>query len=195
MSTKKETEEKPKKKGKGLLIKLLMGVVLIGSGGGGAYALVATGLIGGGKHAKEDNMPKLVRKGEEDPYAPPPAKGKETATAMVHGDGGSEYRTAYYSFPEEFTSNLRNSDGLVQLSLAASTRYDGRVLMWLQEHELAIQSRLLVEIADTDEEAIYTPEGKERLQKRLAAAINDVLKEKEGFGGVEDVHFRSFIVQ
>lgn len=193
MSDKKDTEEKPKK-GKGLLLKLLIGIVLIGSGGGGAYALVATGMIGG-EHAEEDNSPKLVRKGEEDPYAPPPAKGEEGGAAMVHGEGGSEYRTAYYTFPEEFTSNLRNSDGLVQLSLAASTRYDGRVLMWLAEHELAIQSRLLVEIADTDEEAVYSPEGKARLQKRLTGAINDVLKEKEGFGGVEDVHFRSFIVQ
>jgi flagellar FliL protein len=193
MSTKKDTEDKPKK-GKGLLLKLVLGTILVGAGGGGAYALVATGVIGG-EHAKEDNTPKLVRKGEEDPYAPPPAKGEEGAATMVHGEGGSEYRTAYYTFPEEFTSNLRNSDGLVQLSLAASTRYDGRVLMWLDEHKLAIQSRLLVEIADTDEEAVYSPEGKERLQKRLTAAINDVLKEQEGFGGVEAVHFRSFIVQ
>ena len=38
-------------------------------------------------------------------------------------------------------------------------------------------------------------EGKERLQARLAAAINRVLEENEGFGGVDAVHFRSFLVQ
>ena len=192
--SKKETEVQPKKKGKGLLFKLVMGLVLIGAGGGGAYALVASGMIGEAD-AKEGDTPKLVRKGQEDPYAPPAAKGEEEAAQIVHGEGGSEYRIAYYSFPEEFTSNLRNSDGMVQLSLAASTRYDGRVLMWLDEHQLAIRSRLLVEIADTDEESIYTPEGKARLQKRLTAAINDVLTTNEGFGGVDNVHFRSFIVQ
>ena len=193
--SKKPTEDQPKKKkGKGLLFKLVMGLVLIGAGGGGAYALVASGMIGEAD-AKEGDTPKLVRKGQEDPYAPPAAKGEEEAAQIVHGEGGSEYRIAYYSFPEEFTSNLRNSDGMVQLSLAASTRYDGRVLMWLDEHQLAIRSRLLVEIADTDEESIYTPEGKARLQKRLTAAINDVLTTNEGFGGVDNVHVRSFIVQ
>ena len=191
--SKKEPGDKPKK-GKGLMLKLMLGVVLIGAGGGGAYALFASGLIGAA-HATEDNRPHLVRKGEEDPYAPPPAKGEEEGAEPVYGDGGSEYRIAYYSFPEEFTSNLRNSDGMVQLSLAASTRYDGRVLMWLDEHQLAIRSRLLVEIANTEEADVLSPEGKARLQKRLTAAINAVLEANEGFGGVDNVHFRSFIVQ
>ena len=191
--SKKDTGDKPNK-GKGLMLKLLAGLVLIGAGGGGAYALFATGLVGAA-HATEDQRPQLVRKGDEDPYAPPPAKGEEEGAEAVHGDGGSEYRIAYYSFPEEFTSNLRNSDGMVQLSLAASTRYDGRVLMWLNEHQLAIRSRLLVEIADTDEVDVLSPAGKAKLQKRLTAAINDVLETNEGFGGVDNVHFRSFIVQ
>jgi flagellar FliL protein len=193
MSSKKDSGENVKKKGKGLMFKLLLGVVLIGAGGGGAYALVSSGMISA-ESAKKDDKPKLVRKGEEDPYAPH-AEGEEEGAEMVHGEGGSEYRIAYYGFPEDFTSNLRNSDGMVQMSLAASTRYDGRVLMWLDEHQLAIRSRLLVEIADTDEEAVYSPEGKARLQKRLTAAINDVLETNEGFGGVDNVHFRSFIVQ
>ena len=67
--------------------------------------------------------------------------------------------------------------------------------MWLDEHQLAIRSRLLVEIADTDEADVLSPEGKAKLQKRLTAAINDVLETSEGFGGVDNVHFRSFIVQ
>ena len=191
--SKKETADKPKK-GKGLVLKLLLGLVLVGAGGGGAYAMFASGMIGGA-HVKEDNRPQLVRKGEEDPYAPPAGKGEEEGAEPVYGEGGSEYRIAYYSFPEEFTSNLRNSEGMVQLSLAASTRYDGRVLMWLDEHQLAIRSRLLVEIADTDEADVLSPEGKAKLQKRLTAAINDVLETSEGFGGVDNVHFRSFIVQ
>jgi flagellar FliL protein len=192
MST-KDTADKPKK-GKGLMLKLALGLVLVGAGGGGAYAMLASGLLGE-SHAKDDDRPRLVRKGDEDPYAPPAGKGEEDGGEPVHGEGGSEYRIAYYSFPEEFTSNLRNSDGMVQLSLAASTRYDGRVLMWLEEHQLAIRSRLLVEIADTDEADVLTPEGKAKLQKRLTAAINDVLETNEGFGGVDNVHFRSFIVQ
>lgn len=191
--SKKYTDDKPKK-GKGLMFKLGLGLVLVGAGGGGAYAVLASGLVGEAQ-ATGDNRPKLVRKGDEDPYARPPGKGEKESAEVVHGEGGSEYRIAYYSFPEDFTSNLRHSEAMVQLSLAASTRYDGRVLMWLAEHQLAVRSRLLVEIADTDEVDVLSPEGKAKLQKRLTAAINDVLETNEGFGGVDNVHFRSFIVQ
>jgi len=67
--------------------------------------------------------------------------------------------------------------------------------MWLKKHELAIRSAMLAVIADTPEEEVYTVEGKQRLQKRLAGAINRVLHETEGFGGIDAVYFRAFIVQ
>ncbi|HMO67727.1 MAG TPA: flagellar basal body-associated FliL family protein [Novosphingobium sp.] len=196
MSDKPDKDAKPKG-GKGLLVKAVLGIVLLGAGGGGVFGLMAAGILPGGSHAaKEDNNPKLVRKGEKDPFAPPPAADKDKgAPADVDGEGGSEYRVSYYSFTEEFTSNLKNSESLVQLSLACSTRRDGRVLMWLKKHELAIRSAMLTVIADTPEEEVYTVEGKDRLQQRLTAAINKVLTETEGFGGVDAVYFRAFIIQ
>ena len=139
---------------------------------------------GGGEHAKkEDNTPKLVKKGEEDPYAPKgeAKEGEGEAHADVDGDGGSEYKTSYYNFTEDFTSNLKNSPSLVQISLACSTHRDGRVLLWLRKHELAIRSEILVVLADTPEEDAFTPAGKQHLQKRLTGAINKVLTETEGF--------------
>ena len=41
----------------------------------------------------------------------------------------------------------------------------------------------------------FTSNGKQLLQRRLAKAINDTLKEKEGFGGVGNVYFTNFVVQ
>ena len=93
------------------------------------------------------------------------------------------------------TSNLQNSDSFVQIGLAASTRRDGRVLIWLKKHELAVRSQLLIELGNTDEDDIRTPDGKLRLQKRMTNAINTVLTQREGFGGVDAVYFRSFLVQ
>lgn len=192
----KSAKEGKNKKAKGKLGVILGAAGLLGVGGGGMFALVQTGVIGGGHAAaKEDNSPRLVRKGEEDPYAPVSDKKEEGGPAEVEGEGGDEYRTAYFTFAEEFTSNLRGSDALVQLSLAASTRRDGRVLMWLKKHELAIRSQLLAILADTPEEDVYTLAGKDHLQKRMTAAINKVLTQKEGFGGVDAVYFRNFIVQ
>ncbi len=200
MSDKKDKEAKAKK-GKGFIVKALGAVVLIAAGGGGTFALVQSGMIGGGeaeKAKKEDNTPKLVRKGEEDPYAPKAEGGKEgegAGTAEVEGEGGSQYKTSYYNFTEDFTSNLKNSSALVQISLACSTHRDGRVLQWLKKHELAIRSEILVVLADTPEEDAFVPEGKQRLQKRLTGAINKVLTQTEGFGGVDEVYFKSFLVQ
>jgi flagellar FliL protein len=183
-----------KKKG-GLVVKLVGGMVLLAAGGGGVLGAMAAGLIPGAAHAEEeDSAPKLVKKGEEDPFAIP-VEGEEKAAAYVPGEEGSEYRTVYYTFEGEFTSNLRDSPALVQMSLAASTQRDGRVLMWLTEHELAIRSQLLIDLADTNEGEFMSPEGKDRLQKRMVASINRVLTEEEGFGGIDKVYFRSLIVQ
>ena len=171
---------------------------MAGMGGGATYGLYAAGVIGAHEEAKVDHRPKLVRKGESDPYAPPPAADAKEAGGddeEEDGSGGSPYRIAYYSFADEFTSNLKESDGLVQLSLAASTRRDGRVLRRLARHELAIRSAVLVVLADTPEPGIDTIAGKARLQKRLTAAINEVLTRNEGFGGVDAVYFKSFLVQ
>jgi flagellar protein FliL len=188
-------EKKPKGKGKGMMVKAGGALALLGVGGGGVFGLMQAGMIGGHAEAKEDNSPKLIRKGETDPYALKKEGEEEGGAEPVYGEGGSAYRTAYYTFDGEFTSNLKGSDSLIQLSLAASTRRDGRVLMWMKEHELAIRSALLTVLADTSEEEVTTIDGKERLQKRLTASINTILTAEEGFGGIDGVFFRSFIIQ
>lgn len=188
----------PAKKAKGKIGVILGAIALLTVGGAGCYALVLSGIIGNGR-VKEtiERAPQLVRKGDDDIYMPSPgekAEGKDSAK-HVYGEGGDQYRTAYYSFGEDFTSNLKDSDALIQLSLACSTRRDGRVLQWLKKHELAIRSSLIQILADTSENEVYTIEGKKRLQRRMTTAINDVLAAKEGFGGVDAVYFRSFIIQ
>ncbi|WP_309622748.1 flagellar basal body-associated FliL family protein [Novosphingobium sp.] len=202
MSDTAEPGDKPKKKkkGKGLMITAIGALVLVAAGGGGTFALVRAGMLGSSAHAEkkqEKDLPKLIKKGEEDPYAPKTEakEGESEGGEEVEGEGGSLYKTSYYAFTEDFTSNLKNSSSLVQINIACSTRRDGRVLMWLKKHELAIRSEILVVLADTPEEDAFTPEGKDHLQKRLTAAINKVLSDTEGFGGVDQVYFKSFLVQ
>lgn len=180
---------KPKKVG--FMIKALGAVVLLAAGGGGAVAMMQGGLIP--VEAEVDKTPRLIRKGDVDPYAA--IGGEEEVDAEAYGSGGSEYRTAYFVFRDDFTSNLKDSGALVQLNLAASTQRDGRVLFWLRQHELAVRSALLSVLADTTEDQVTTMKGKAALRKRLADAINEELTELEGFGGVDRVYFNSFIVQ
>ena len=183
----------PKKKGKGRMKMLLLGLLAVSAGGGTVFGLMAAGVINTDAAEAHEAGPQLVMKGDDDPYLP--GEVSEEQGDIVYGEGGNKYRTAYYTFDEEFTSNLKDTDVLVQISLAASTQRDGRVLMWLDQHELAIRSQILIALADTPEEEIYSVEGKERLQRRLTQAVNDVLEEQEGFGGVDNVYFRTLIVQ
>ena len=184
------SSEKPK----GGMMKMVLGaVLLLAIGAGGAYGAFAAGLIGDADDSGPDH-PELIRKGESDPYAMP-TDGNDDGISMIYGDGGSEFRTAYYSFEDTFTSNLANSPALIQVDLAVSTRRDGRVLAWVKNHELAIRSAILVQLAATPEEDIYAVEGKGALSQRLTDAINQVLEDNEGFGGIEAVHFRGLLVQ
>ncbi|EAQ28899.1 hypothetical protein NAP1_14908 [Erythrobacter sp. NAP1] len=186
-------DETDKKSGKGLMKIALGGVFLLVAGAGGAYAAVASGAFGDSGAGGPD-LPEYVRKGDSDPYALPSSdKGDETS--IVYGDGGSEYRTAYYSFDDSFTANLADSPALIQVELAVSTRRDGRVLQWVQAHELALRSAILGQLAATSESEIYSVEGKDALAVRLTEAVNDVLEENEGFGGVDAVHFKGILVQ
>lgn len=195
-SDRRKSGGKGGKGGKSGMIKMVIGaVVLLSLGAGGAYGAFAMGLIGADGGTDEPDVPQLVLKGEADPYPPPGADKEKDAAAPVYGEGGSKYRTAYYRFEESFTSNLMDSPGLVQVELAVSTRRDGRVLQWVENHELAIRSAILAQLAATPEAEVYDVAGKAKLGKRLTKAINDVLEENEGYGGIDAVHFRGFLVQ
>ena len=201
-----------KKKGKMKLVLLgTVGVLALVGGGVGAGLYAAnSGLIGGGgsAHAKVDpNRPQLVPKSEQKhpgeggeghgggegggEAAPTEAKGAPTP----HGSGGDEYASNYYAMEKEFTANLQDSIHFVQVGIAISTPYDDKVIQNLKTNDIAIRSAVLMTLGDTTEDQVFTSAGRQTLQKRLAAAINQTLKEKEGFGGVSNVYFTNFVVQ
>lgn len=200
-------EEKPaKKKGRFGKILVLGGGVLALLGGGvgaGLYA-ASSGLVGGHAAAPDDGKPKLVPKSEQkragegdegghggESEAPAADHGKPTPD----GQGGDRYASNYYALDKEFTSNLQNSIHMIQVGIAVSTPYDMTVIENLKTNEIAVRSAILMALADTSEEQVFTHPGKVQLQRRIAKAINDTLKEKEGFGGVGNVYFTNFVVQ
>src|SRR3546814_18105622 len=93
------------------------------------------------------------------------------------------------------TANLKDSGAFAQISLAIATYYDSRVLENIKQHEIAVRSAVLMRLAAQDEAELSTPEGKERLQAELKKAVNEVLIEKTGFGGVDHVFFTNLFIQ
>jgi flagellar FliL protein len=153
-----------------------------------------------GASAAEASGPRLVPKSEEKRAS---LGGGEHGEGGGHGgsksvpgaNGGDKYASSYYPLEKEFTSNLQDSVHFIQVGIAISTPYDDTVLENIKTHEIAIRSAVLMSLGETTEDEVFTAEGKAHIQKRLADAINGVLKEKEGFGGVSNVYFTNFIVQ
>ena len=200
-------EALPKKKGGFLkrLIFIVLGLGLVGGGVGGALYAMNAGWFGGkAEDAAHADEPQLLPKDQEKRASLKGGEGGEHGEAgggeshgkpTPKGEGGDQYASSYYPFEKEFTSNLQESVHFMQVGIAVSTPYDERVLENIKTHEIAIRSAVLTALGETGEEEVFTAEGKKHIQDRLVTAINAVLKEKEGFGGVSNVYFTNFIVQ
>ena len=196
MADKEVKTDAPKKKGKGKLIAIVAGALMLAGGGvaGGLYAGKAR--AGGGEHAGPHLVPKSEQKkpveAEGGGEAAKPSGGGQATPA---GEGGDAYASNYYALEKDFTSNLRDSVHFVQVGVAVSTPYDETVIDHLKTNEIAVRSAILMALGDATEEQVFSSDGKRQLQKRLVDAINQTLKQKEGFGGVGNVYFTSFVVQ
>ncbi|MDB5738365.1 MAG: flagellar basal body-associated protein FliL [Sphingomonas bacterium] len=182
----------PRKKGKKKLIILVFGGLLL-VGGGIAGGMFAAGIGIGRAHASvkiDPDKPKLVlRSGQS---ADPVEEGKPVGTFVPDP---RRYKPSYYTMEQNFTSNLRDTDGIAQIALGVSTFYDSRVLDGFKDNEMPIRSAVLETLANQDAFVLQTPEGKAQLQVRLRDSINKVLIDKTGYGGIDDVYFTSFIIQ
>lgn len=172
---------------RGKTMRLVIALALLGAGGAGAilYAQNA-GLVSFGGNVDPDR-PKLV-----------PRAGLRNVDYSTR-DGRPlhpmQFQASYYTIREAFTSNLKDSEGFVQIGLGVSTYYDERVIKSVQLHEIAVRSAVLMTLAEQDPAALATPQGKAALKVALRDAVNEVLKSKEGFGGVDDVYFTNFVMQ
>ncbi|WP_022683762.1 flagellar basal body-associated FliL family protein [Sphingobium bisphenolivorans] len=210
-------DAKPKKKkGGGMKMILLIVVAMVVGGAGAAGGLYAAGFFSAKEEGpKEDpNKPVLVLAGES-----------AEEIAKAHGGGGegeghgggaahpvsghapgkgidlptpsnpAAYQATYFQLQTPFTSNMSDTDAFAQISLAVSTYYDMRVIEAIKTHEMAIRSQVLMMLAEQPVEALSTPQGKRALQGRIKAVINDILKQKTGYGGVDNVYFTNFVIQ
>ena len=103
--------------------------------------------------------------------------------------------TSYYTFPDNFTTNLKGSKAFLQISVGVSTQYDETVMENVELHQLALRSEILGAVSEFSVEEIEGKEGRDNLSSNIQAAINTKLEELEGFGGVEGVFFTSFVLQ
>lgn len=105
------------------------------------------------------------------------------------------FETIYHEFPGTFTTNLSGSRKMLQVGIGVSTQYDDTVMMNVESHQLALRSVILGVISDFTEDDVKGATGREKLAGALRDTINMKLEALENFGGVEEVHFTSFVLQ
>jgi flagellar FliL protein len=103
--------------------------------------------------------------------------------------------TSYYTFADNFTTNLNKSKQFLQVSVGVSTQYDETVIENVEKHQMALRSEVLGVMGTYSVDDIDGKIGRDNLANSIKDAINVKLQDLEGFGGVEGVHFTSFVLQ
>ena len=191
-----EENEEPKKKSG--LVKILLfvfaGILLIAVGLGVGYFM-----FGSQQPDPSDEIDAIIEKTKDEAEAEKQAaleQAENVAEKVAKEKPEAEtFVTTYFEFPGTFTTNLRSSRRFLQLGLGVSTQYDDSVMLNIETHQLALRSEILNVMSEFTEEDIQGKAGREGLAKALADGINEKMLKLEGFGGVEEVHFTSFVLQ
>ena len=190
-----ENEAEPKAGG-GLIKKLAIfgggGILLIAIGLGVGYLVFGSAQPDPSEEIEEIIERKMQEREEAEAAADnstdPTKQSKDTPVEEV-------FETIYHEFPGTFTTNLAGSRKMLQVGIGVSTQYDDTAMMNVEAHQLALRSIIRGVISDFTEENVKGAVGREGLAGALRDAINAKLEALEGFGGVEEVHFTSFVLQ
>ena len=191
-----DDENNQPKKGRGIL-KILGfvfgGLFLVGAGLGAGFFMFGSDQPDPSEEIEQIIERKMVEADEKKAAEEKATEGeskvaKETPEVKT-------FVTTYFEFPGTFTTNLMNSRKFLQVGLGVSTQYDDKVMANVEAHQLGLRSEILNAISEFSEADIQGKVGREKLAKALTESINQKLIELEDFGGVQEVHFTSFVLQ
>jgi flagellar protein FliL len=201
MTKDKQAPEEKKKPSKLKRLTVIAFIILLLIGGGAGAGLYFGLNVMGAEPKEEDHSPKLVVRTDEEHAAE--GEGEKSAqrvgTVSVPNDrfkpDPKKYAVAYHPMGDSFTTNLADGSGFLQIGISLSTYYDDKVVANIKRQSVPIRSAVLMVLAEQDPAYLSTSQGKQRLQSQLTQAINEVLRSKEGFGGVDNVYFTSLVIQ
>ncbi len=191
--------------GKIILIAVIAIIIIAGSIGGTLYY---TGFFTKKTHVNnahssdaaiesESGMP--IQKEMIGEHNDPKAGNETTASAPVRIQKKSpdfvRFEYSYKQMDKELLSNLTGTRKVIMVQVAFMTSYDGRVFKNVEKHEFAIRSAMLDEMRQYTEADTIRPEFRKELADKLKDAANAVLERYEDFGGIDAIHFTSFIIQ
>lgn len=208
-------EEKPKKPIVKIILAVVALIVLVVAVMFGT--LFMTGFFASKPAASADEMLASEEEGHGGPKADAghgapkaDAKGGDKKADAKSGDKKADSKAAgagkkspevarfeytYHQLEREFLVNLSGSKKVMSVQIAIMTHYDERVITNVKKHEFALRSVVMDVMRQTTEADLIKPEFRKELAVKIRDAMNSLVEKYEDFGGVEEVHFTSFIVQ
>ena len=191
-------EENTEPKKRGPLLRILAftlgGLLLIAAGLGGGYLLFGSGQSDPSEEI-ESIIEKKMEQAEAEKAAEEELAADEASKVAKEAPEVEAFVTTYFEFPGTFTTNLMNSRKFVQVGIGISTQYDESVMVNVESHQLALRSEILNSMSEFSEQDVQGKAGRVLLALALRDSINGKLMLLEGFGGIEEVHFTSFVLQ
>ena len=191
-------EENTEPKKRGPLLRILAfalgGLLLIAAGLGGGYLLFGSGQSDPSEEI-ESIIEKKMEQAEAERAAEEDLASDEASKVSKEAPEVEAFVTTYFEFPGTFTTNLMNSRKFVQVGIGVSTQYDESVMVNVESHQLALRSEILNSMSEFSEQDVQGKAGRVLLALALRDSINGKLMLLEGFGGIEEVHFTSFVLQ
>jgi flagellar FliL protein len=83
----------------------------------------------------------------------------------------------------------------LQIEIGVSTKYDYEILTNVENNLASLRGDILAALSDYTEEMVEGREARKLLVSDLRDVINRRLEEPEGFGGNEEVHLTSYVMQ
>lgn len=206
-----EEEEQPKKKSNivTILIFVVAGFVLVGVGLGAGFMI-----FGGTQNNPQDIANEIVsqKEGEIPPEELENCQLDEEGNPVLDDEGNcieekdpekvsketpkdEVFQTLYFEIPGNMTTNLKGSRRFLQIGIGVSTKYDEAILTNVETHLTALKAEILAALSDYTEEMVEGREARKLLANDLKDVINAKLEDLEGFGGIEEVHLTSYVMQ
>lgn len=107
----------------------------------------------------------------------------------------TRFEYTYLQIEREFLVNVSGSKKVMSVQIAVMTHYDERVFENVKKHDFAIRSAVMDVMRLTTDADLVKPEFRKELAAKIRDSINSLLEKYEDFGGIEEIHFTSFIVQ
>ena len=169
MADEENNEEEKKGSSKKLIIMIVLGLVVLGIGAGGAMFFMGS---------KEEP----VEMADED--------------GMAEGEMMEEEMSIYHELHPAFVANFsgKSKKKYMQVYIVAMAREDA-VIEDLKMHMPAIRNDVLMTLSATTSEEIETVDGKEALRQKVLTKIKETMQMKTGKEGIEDIYFTKFVAQ